>query len=55
MKNNEEKFQEFCKRMYIENQKERKDYGEKQYKDFDMYYKFNEKFLRDYYNNKEVK
>ena len=51
----EEKFQEFCKRMYIENQKERRDYGEKQYKDFDMYYKFNEKFLRDYYNNKEVK
>ena len=50
----EEKFQEFCKKMYIENQKERRDYGEKQYKDFDMYLKFNEKFLRDYYNNKEM-
>tara|TARA_R110000782_G_scaffold204206_2_gene292734 strand:- start:407 stop:541 length:135 start_codon:yes stop_codon:yes gene_type:complete len=32
-----------------------RDYGEKQYKDFDMYFKFNEKFLKDYYNNKEVK
>ena len=52
---NEEKFQEFCKKMYFENQKERRDYGVKQYKDFKMYYKFNEKFLRDYYNNKEVK
>ena len=50
----EQKFQKFCERMYIENQKERRDYGEKQYKDFNMYLKFNEKFLRDYYNNKEM-
>ena len=51
----EQKFKEFCERMYIENQKERRAYGEKQYDDFKMYYKFNEKFLRDYYNNKEIK
>ena len=51
---NEEKFQEFCQKMFIANCKERREYGEKEYKDFAMYYKYNEKFLRDYYYDKKV-
>ena len=54
MTDNEDKFQEFCQKMFIANCKERREYGEKEYKDFKMYYKYNEKFLRDYYYDKEV-
>tara|TARA_R110000824_G_scaffold127118_4_gene287092 strand:- start:6937 stop:7122 length:186 start_codon:yes stop_codon:yes gene_type:complete len=50
----EQEFQKFCKKMYYANNKERRAYGEKEYDNFKMYYKFNEKFLRDYYNNKEM-
>lgn len=51
----EVKFRKFCLRMYHANNKERIAYGEKQYKDFKMYYKYNEEFLRDYYYDKEDK
>jgi|TARA_B100001094_G_C17487395_1_gene464801 hypothetical protein len=54
MTNDEVKFKEFCLKMYHANNKERKAYGEKQYDNFKMYYKFNEKFLRDYYYDKEM-
>lgn len=55
MTDDEIKFREFCLKMYHANNKERKAYGEKQYDNFKMYYKFNEKFLRDYYYDKKDK
>ena len=40
MTDDEIKFKEFCLKMYHANNKERKAYGEKQYDNFKMYYKY---------------